>query len=192
MNLRLLPWAAMALLVLFLAVWSVLPTNVVAVPAGAPGPEAAGRGPEIRLGPVEVRELHDDGSWNRLDADGAVYAYASRTVSAGGVTVFLGEGAPFAGTTVRAPRAAWDLDGKTIGLPEGCRVARKGGWSGELSAATLDLAGSILRVPGPARIEGPGVSVQGKNLAWEWVEGKITMESTTSRLSPVKNPGRRG
>jgi len=192
MNLRLLPWAAMALLVLVLAVWSVLPTNVVAVPAGAPGPEAAGRGPEIRLGPVEVRELHDDGSWNRLDADGAVYAYASRTVSAGGVTVFLGEGAPFAGTTVRAPRAAWDLDGKTIGLPEGCRVARKGGWSGELSAATLDLAGSILRVPGPARIEGPGVSVQGKNLAWEWVEGKITMESTTSRLSPVKNPGRRG
>ncbi len=192
MNLRLLPWAAMALLVLVLAVRSALPTNVVAVPAGAPGPETAGRGPEIRLGPVEVRELHDDGSWNRLDADGAVYAYASRTVSAGGVTVFLGEGAPFAGTTVRAPRAAWDLDGKTIGLPEGCRVARKGGWSGELSAATLDLAGSILRVPGPARIEGPGVSVQGKNLAWEWVEGKITMESTTSRLSPVKNPGRRG
>ncbi|HEX2710243.1 MAG TPA: hypothetical protein VHM68_05275, partial [Candidatus Deferrimicrobium sp.] len=76
--------------------------------------------------------------------------------------------------------------------PEGCRVARKGGWTGELSAATLDLAGSVLRVPGPARIEGPGVSVQGKNLAWEWVEGKITMESTTSRLSPVKDPGRKG
>ena len=192
MNLRLLPWAAMALLVLVLAVRSVLPTNVVAVPAGAPGPETAGGGPEIRLESVDVRELHDDGSWNRLDADGAVYAYASRMVSAWGVTVFLGEGAPFAGTTVRAPRAAWDLDGKTIGLPEGCRVARKGGWSGELSAATLDLAGSVLRVPGPARIEGPGVSVQGKNLAWEWVEGKITMESTLSRLSPVKGPGRKG
>ena len=192
MNLRLLPWAAMALLVLVLAVRSALPTSVVAVPAGAPGPETAGDGPEIRLGPVDLRELHDDGSWNRLDADGAAYAYASRMVSAGGVTVFLGEGAPFAGTTVRAPRASWDLDRKTIGLPEGCRVARKGGWTGELSAATLDLAGSILRVPGPARIEGPGVSVQGKNLAWEWVEGKITMESTTSRLSPVKNPGRRG
>ena len=39
MNLRLLPWAAMALLVLALAVRSALPTNVVAVPAGAPGPE---------------------------------------------------------------------------------------------------------------------------------------------------------
>jgi len=192
MNLRLLPWAAMALLVLVLAVRSPLPTNVVAVPAGAPGPETAGGGPEIRLGPVEVRELHDDGSWNRLDADGAVYAYASRTVSGEGVTVFLGEGAPFAGTTVRASHAAWDLDGKTIGLPEGCRVARKGGWSGELSAATLDLAGSILRVPGPARIEGPGVSVQGVNLAWEWVEGKITMQSTMSRLSPAKGPGRKG
>jgi len=139
-----------------------------------------------------MRELHDDGSWNRLDADGAVYGYATRTVSAGGVTVFLGEGSTFAGTSVRAPRAAWDLDGKTIGLPEGCRVARKDGWTGELSAATLDLAGAVLRVPGPATIEGPGVSVQGKNLAWEWMEGKITMESTTSRLSPVKGPGPKG
>jgi len=192
MNVRLLPWAGMALLVLVLAVRSALTTNVVAVPAGATVPETAGGGPEIRLGPVDVRELHDDGSWNRLDADGAVYAYANRTVTAGGVTVFLGEGGPFAGTTVRAPQAAWDLDGKTIGLPEGCRAARKDGWTGEFSAATLDLAGSVLRVPGPASIEGPGVSVQGKNLSWEWGEGKITMESTTSRLSPAKGPGRKG
>ena len=192
MNLRLLPWAAMALLVLVLAVRSALPTNVGAVPGGAPGPETDGGGPEIRLGPVDVRELHDDGSWNRLDADGAVYGYVSRTVSAWGVTVSLGEGEPFAETTVHAPRAAWDLDGKTIGLSEGCRVARKDGWTGELSTATLDLAGSVLRVPGPARIEGPGVSVQGMNLAWEWVKGKITLESTTSRLSPAKAPGRKG
>ena len=192
MNLRLLPWAAMALLVLVLAVRSVLSTSVVAVPAGAPGPETSGGGPEIRLGPVDVRELHDDGSWNRLDADGAVYGYASKTVSAWAVTVSLGDGAPLAGTTVRAPRATWDLDGKTIALSEGCRVARTGGWTGELSAGTADLAGSVLRVPGPARIEGPGVSVQGKNLAWEWVEGKITMESTSSRLSPAKGPGRKG
>lgn len=192
MNLRLFPWAAIALLVLVLAIRSSLPANVVAVPAGDPGPEAAGGGPEIRLGPVDVRELHDGGAWNRLEADGAVYGYASRTVSAWGVTVFLGEGAAFAGTTVRAPRAAWDLDGKTIGLSGGCRAERTGGWTGELSAATLDLAGSVLRVPGPARIEGPGVSVEGKNLAWEWVEGKITMESTRSRLSPANGPGRKG
>ena len=192
MNLRLLPWAAMALLVLVLAVRSALPTNVVTVPAEAPGPETDGGGPEIRLGPVDVRELHDDGSWNRLDADGALYGYASRTVSAWGVTVFLGEGERFAGTTVRAPRAAWDLDGKTIRLSEGCRAARKDGWTGEFSTATVELAGSVLRVPGPSRIDGPGVSVQGKNLAWNWVEGKITMESTTSRLSPTKAPGRKG
>jgi len=192
MNARLLPWAAMALLVLALAVRSALSTSVAVVPAGATGPEMSGGGPEIRLGPVDVRELHDGGSWNRLDADGAVYAYANRTVTAESVTVFLGEGAPFAGTTVRAPRAGWDLDGKTIGLPDGCRVARKGGWTGELSAGTLDLARSVLRVPGPARIDGPGVSVQGKNLAWEWVEGKITMESTRSRLPPGKLPGRKG
>ena len=192
MNARLLPWAVMALLVLVLAVHSALTPTFVAVPAGVVEQETAGSSPEILLGPVNVRELHDDGSWNRLDADGALYGYASRTVSAGGVTVYLGEGSPFAGTTVRAPRAAWDLDGKTIGLPDGCRVARKGGWTGELSPATLDLAGSVLRVPGPARIEGPGVSVEGKNLSWEWGERKITMESTTSRLSPAKGPGRKG
>jgi len=189
MNVRLLPWAAMALLVLVLAVRSALTTNVVAV---TEGPETAGVGPEIRLGPVDVRELHDDGSWNRLDADGAVYGFASRTVSADGVTVSLGEGSPFAGTTVRALVAMWDFDGKTIGLPEGCRVSRVGGWTGELSAATLDLAGSVLRVPGPARIEGPGVSVEGKNLVWEWEKEEITMESTTSRLSPAKGPGPKG
>jgi hypothetical protein len=192
MNVRLLPWAAMALLVLVLAVHSALTATDVSVPAGVVEQEAAGGSPEIRLESVDVRELHDDGSWNRLDADSAVYSYASKTISAGGVTVFLGEGSPFAGMTVRAPRAAWDLDAKTIGLPEGCQVARKGGWTGELSATTLDLAGSVLRVPGPARIEGPGVSVQGENLAWEWAEGKITMESTTSRLSPAKGPVRKG
>ena len=192
MILRLLPWAAIALLVLALAIRSVLPTNVVAVPAAETGPETSGGGPEILLGPVDVRELHDDGSWNRLDADGAAFGYANKTVSAAGVTVFLGEGSPFAGTTVHAPRATWDLDGKTIGLPEGCRAERKDGWTGELSPATLDLAGSVLQVPGPAGIEGPGVSVQGKNLAWKWVEGKITLESTRSRLSPAKGPGRKG
>lgn len=192
MNVRLLPWAAMALLVLVLSIRSALTPTDVAVPTGVTQQETAGGGPEIRLGPVDVRELHDDGSWNRLDAEGAVYSYASRTVSSVGVTVFLGEGSPFAGTTVRAPRAVWDLDGKTIGLPEGGGIARKDGWAGELSAATLDLARSVLRSPGPGKIEGPGVSVHGKNLAWEWAEGKITMESTTSRISPYKGPGRKG
>ena len=84
MNLRLLPWAAMALLVLVLAVRSAIPTNVVAVAAGAPGPEdGRRRAGDPALGPVDVRELHDDGSSNRLDADGAVYAYAGRTLAAG-------------------------------------------------------------------------------------------------------------
>jgi len=192
MNLRLLPWAAIALLVLGLAVLSALPTKVAVAPGGTTGAESPGGGPEIRVGPVDVREFRDDGTWNRLDAQVAVYGYANRTVSAQGVTVFVGEGTSFAGTTVRAPRALWDLDGKTIGLSEGCRAEGKGGWTGELSASTLDLAGSVLRTPGPARIEGPGVSVQGKNLAWEWVEGKITMESTMSRISPGTVPGRKG
>lgn len=192
MNLRLLPWAAIALLVLVLAVRSALPTKAAGAPAGTAEAQAPGGGPEIRVGPVDVREFHDDGTWNRLDAQGAVYGYADRTVSAWGVTVFVGEGAPFAGTTVSAPRATWNLDGKTIGLSEGCRAEGKGGWKGEFSASTLELAGSVMRVPGPARIEGPGVSVQGRNLAWRWAEGRITMESTRSRISPAAGPGRKG
>jgi len=44
MTLRLLPWAAIALLVLALAFRSALPTNVVAVPTGTPGQESAGGG----------------------------------------------------------------------------------------------------------------------------------------------------
>ena len=192
MNARLFPWAAMVFLVLGIAVRFALPGKGVAVPAGASGMESAGGGPEIRLGPVDVRELRDDGSWNRLDADGAVYTYTTRTLAAGGVTVFLGNGTEYPGTTVRAPRAAWNLDGKSIVLPEGCRIAREGGWTGELSAATLDLAGNVLRVPGPAKIEGPGVFVEGKNLAWQWEAGKITMETPRSRISPAMRPGRKG
>jgi len=124
MTVRLVPWAAMALLVLALAIRSSLPTNVAAVPAGATGPEATGGGPEIRLGPVDVRELNDDGSWNRLEADGAVYAYSDRSVTAGGVTVFLGEGAPFARTTVRAPRAAQQRLGRALHLARAVEVQR--------------------------------------------------------------------
>ena len=83
---------------------------------------------------MDVRELHDDGSWNRLDAEDAVYGYASRTVSAGGVTVFLGEGA-----AVRRddrPRAAGGVgprredDRASRGVPGG---TRRDGWTGELS-----------------------------------------------------------
>ena len=192
MNARLLPWAAMALIVLGLAVRFALPGKVVSVPGEVTEPETAGGGPEIRLGPVQMRELHDDGSWNRLEADGAVYAYASRTLLAGNVAVFLGDGAKFSGTTVLAPQATWDLDGMSIGLPEGCRLTREGGWSGQLSAAKLDLARSVMRGPGPARIEGPGISVEGKELAWRWDEGKITLESPISRIQPGTRPGRKG
>jgi len=192
MNARLLPWAAMALIVLGLAVRTSLPGKVSAVPGGATETVTAGGEPEIRLGPVQMRELHDDGSWNRLEADGAVYAYASRTLIAGNVSVFLGDGAKFSGTTVLAPHATWDLDGKSIGLPEGCRLTREGGWSGQLTASTLDLARSVLIVPGPARIEGPGISVEGKELAWRWGAGKITLESPISRILPGIRPGRKG
>jgi hypothetical protein len=191
MNLRLLPWAGMALLVTFFAVRSAVPQKGGGG-AAAPLRDPVPSGPEIRLGPVALKELHDDGSWNRLDAEAAVYGYANRTVSARSVTVSLRSGTDLSGSTLRAPRAIWDLDGRSIALPEGCRVVREGGWAGALSAATLDLAGGILRVPGEARIEGPGVSIDGRNLAWRWEDGKITMDAPKSRIVPSARFGRKG
>ena len=51
----------------------------------------------------------------------------------------------------------------------------------------LPSAGDVEGVVGP-----DGVSVQGKNPAWEWTEGRITMESTRSRIVPTSVPGRKG
>ena len=47
MNARLIPWAAMALLVLVLAVHSALTPTFVAAPAGVVEQETAGSSPEI-------------------------------------------------------------------------------------------------------------------------------------------------
>ena len=106
------------------------------------------------------------------------------------MTVFLGR------VAVRrddrpAPRAAWDLDGGRSDFPRGAGWHGRAGGRGTLRG-DADLAGSVLRVPGSARIEGPGVSVEGRTSPGNGVEGKITMESTRSRLSPAKGPGRKG
>ena len=190
MNLRLLPWAATVAIVLGLSASSLLPGK------GAPPPEMAAdtgeRGPEIRLGPVTVREYHDDGQWNLLAAEEAVYSYARKTVDATRVTVSVGKGETLKGAHIRAPRALWDFDGSTVSLPDGGSADRQGGWTGELSAATLDLVGRILRVPGRASVAGPGFTVAGTNLEWRWWEGKITMDSPNSRVAPAMLPRRTG
>jgi hypothetical protein len=189
-NFRLLPWAAISAIVLGLAAGAVLPGKRLPPTEMVPGTGEAG--PEIHLGPVTVREYHDDGEWNLLVADGAIYSYSRKTVKATGVVVSLGEGETLKGAVIRAPEAFWDFDGRTVALPEGGHADRQGGWTGDLSAGTLDLAGRILRVPGYASVAGPGFTVAGTNLEWRWWEGIITMDSPKSRIAPSMLPGRKG
>ena len=193
MNARLFPWALFAAVVLGLAVRAgVQGEGGAAPPVSAPAGRAVDRGPEIRLWPVEIRELHDDGGWNRLVAAEAVYSYLRKTVEGSDVTVSIGTGGETRGAVLRAPGALWDLEGKTVRLPDGGRWQREGGWSGELSSSTLDLAGRTLRAAGPAVISGPGIEVAGTNLEWRWADGKITMDSPRSRIAPAVRPGRKG
>jgi hypothetical protein len=190
MSLRLSLWPAVAALVLVLAVAAARSPGHSLQPA--PATESAETGPEVRLEPVEVREFHDDGNWDRLTAAGAVYSYARRTLRASDVVVSLGNGETLQGAVIRAPEARWDFDGKKITLPDGARADRQGGWTGVLSAGTLDLAGRILQVPGAASIAGPGFAVTGSNLEWYWWGGKLTLQSPRSRIAPASLPGRKG
>ena len=193
MNARLLPWALFAVAVLGLALRAgISGGGGGASIAPAQAVRAADRGPEIRLSPVEVRELRDDGEWNRLAAAEASYSYLRKTVEGSDVTVSVGTGAATRGAVLRAPGALWDLEGKIVRLPDGGSAHREGGWRADLSSATMDLAGRTLRASGPATIAGPGFSAVGTNLEWRWADGKITMDSPRSRVVPAGRPGRKG
>jgi len=190
-NARLLPWALFAGFVLAMAMLPALPGKVAVDPA-AGTPQGLPGGPEIRLATVDVREFHDDsGEWNRLTAEQASYEYARRTVTGNRVRIHL-MGKALRGTTVEAPAASWDFDRAALSFPEGARLDREGGWAAEVSPATLDIAGQILRVPGPATLSGPGVTASGKGLVWQWGEGKITMDSPRGRFEPAAVNRRRG
>lgn len=191
MDFRLLPWMVFAAIVAALAFLMPTPKAVDPASAAARAEEAVVRGLEVRLGPVDMRELHDDGDWNRLEAAEAVYSYGRKTVEGTGVAVSLGTGKDFAGSVIRASRAFWDFNGNSIELPDGAHADREGGWKGELAPAALDLDARILRVPGAASLSGPGLSVDGKNLKWGWPDGKITMDSPVSRIAPASLPGRK-
>jgi hypothetical protein len=190
MTLRLLPWAVFAAAVAALSLLAPAPEEAAPVPASGRGPAALEL--TVRLSPVDLREFHDDGGWNRLEAEEAVYSYGRRTVTGTGVAVSLGEGKARGGSVIRAARAFWDFNEKSIELPEGGRAEREGGWRGELAPARLDLETRILRVPGAVTLSGPGLSVVGGNLEWRWPDGKIRMDSPVSRIAPASLPGRRG
>jgi hypothetical protein len=182
---RLLPWAVFAGLVLLVALFQTLPGKVPSAPT-AGMPQGLTVRPEIRLATVDVREFHDDsGDWNQLTAEQASYEYALKTVTGTTVLIHLMEKS-LRGTTVQAPAASWDFDRAALSFPEGARLAREGGWEADVSPATLDIAGQILRVPGPATLSGPGITASGKDLVWKWGEGKITMDSPRGRFRPAE------
>jgi len=188
---RLLPWAACAALVLVFALRAAFPGKRAGVDAPGVAQEAAETGPQILLGPVEVVEYHDDGAVNHLNAGGAVYEYARRTMRGREVVLYLRTGS-LRGATVRAPSASWDFERASVSLPGGCRVDHEGGWTGDLSPATLDLAGRTLLAPGAAAFSGPGFLVSGNRLVWNWGAGKITLDSPKSRIQPAATSRRRG
>lgn len=190
MTLRLLPWAAFAAAVAALSFLA--PALEKAAPVPASERKAAALDLEVRLSPVDLREFHDDGGWNRLEAEKAVYSYGRRTVTGTGVSVSLGEGKVSGGSVVRAPSAFWDFNGRSIDLPEGARAEREDGWGGEFASARIDLDTRTLRVPGAVTLSGPGLSVTGENLEWRWPDGRISMDSPVSRIVPESLPGRRG
>jgi hypothetical protein len=188
---RLLPWAAFSAFVLAMGILAALPGKVAVPPPAGAAPDAS-EGPEIRLGTVEVQEYHDDtGEKNRLTAERASYGYVRKTVTGTGVTVFLAERA-LRGTTVTASTASWDFERAALRFPEGSRLTREGGWEAEVSPATLDTAGQTLRVPGAATLSGPGITAAGRNLVWDWGNGKISMESPKGRIQAYAVPRRKG
>jgi hypothetical protein len=190
-SVRLLPWAAFAGFVLGMAILAALPGKAPVAPAAGPGNVPSG-GPEIRLATIDVREFRDGGGeGNRLTAEQGTYEYTRKAVQGTGVTVYLAEKA-LRGTTVSAPSASWDFDRATLLFREGARLTREGGWTADVSAATLDMAGQTLRVPGSATLSGPGLAASGRNLVWEWKDGKITMDSPRGRLQPAAAPRKRG
>ena len=192
MSPRLLPWAVFAAVVAGLAFLAPTPEVAAPVSSAARGEGTAALDLEVRLGPVDMREFHDDGTWNRLEAKEAVYSYGRKTVQASGVVVSLGVGETLKGSVIRASSAFWDFQGKSISLPEGGRADREGGWNGDLSPASLDLSGRILRVPGAVSLSGPGFSLAGRNLEWRWMDGKIEMDAPASRIAPAMLPEKKG
>ena len=190
MSFRLLPWAVFAAIVAGLAFLAPAPEEAAPVSSAARGKGLLNL--EVRLWPVDLREFRDDGAWNRLEAKEAVYSYGRKTVVGTGVAVSLGTGKSFDGSVIRADRAFWDFDGKSIDLPDGGRADREGGWKGELAPATLDLDARILRVPGAVSLSGPGFSVVGGNLEWHWPDGKLSMDSPVSRITPASLPRKKG
>lgn len=146
-------------------------------------------GPEIVLHDVEMREVREGGGDYRLSSERATYSVRERTLLAAGMTLALPE--PSGEISVRAPRAAWDMDAGRIDLPGGFSAVNRAGWSASVPDGRLDLKERVMTAKGAA-LSGPGVSVSGINLVWRWREGTVSLDSPRTLVTPGKVPRNEG
>lgn len=164
----------------------------VSGPEGPFGFSAAGSRsePEVILQGVEMREIRKEGAPYKASSEQATYSLLSRRFSGTGVTLELsGNGEVI---VVRAPTASWDMQAGRIFLPEGGSAESRTGWSAAVAVAYLSLPERMLTSAGKARLTGPGLSVVGDNLVWNWREGTLALELPKTRLEPSRVLRKRG
>ncbi len=159
----------------------------------APGDSQAGDavGPQIILRGVEMVEMRRGGQVYRLVSDNASYAIRSGYAFASNVTLVLKERE--GDVVVTAPEASWDMNEGRIDLGKGASAKDGFGWTAVSPRAGVDLNAEVITAE-DARVEGPGLSVEGSNLRWRWQDGTVELDSPKSRILPekVRIPEKRG
>ncbi len=152
--------------------------------APRPPDDGGGGGPQIVLEEVRAREIRGNGEALVLRAERATYHVFSRTLDGREVRVGTeGEGMPERRVTAYAPRGLWEMDAGIVRFPAGGTVGSEAGWEARVPEGALDLARGILTAPA-ADLAGPGISITGTELAWDFREGTVHLERPRSTVSP--------
>jgi hypothetical protein len=158
----------------------------VSGPDGPFGFSAAGSlsEPEVILQGVEMREIRNEGAPNKATSAQATYSLLSNRFSGTDVTLEL----PDKGgeMVVRAPIASWDMKTGRIFLPDGGTAESSAGWSAAVDSAKLSLPERMLTSEGKATLSGPGLTVVGDNLVWNWREGTVALDQAKTRILPSR------
>ena len=179
--------------VAFLAGAYLLVQNVSESPSPLPEGriDGNGGGAKIILRTVELIEVHPEGQVYRLASDNASYSILLGRVVASGVTLSLRERGE--DVVASAPSASWDLNNGRIDLAKGVDVENGAGWTADAPRAIVDLKSEVITAE-EARLAGPGLTVEGKNLRWRWQDRTVALDSPRSSVLPgrVLAPGREG
>ena len=164
----------------------------VSGPEGPFGFSAAGSRsePEVILQGVEMREIRNEGAPNKATSAQATYSLLSNRFSGTDVTLEL----PDKGgeMVVRAPIASWDMKAGRIFLPDGGTAENSAGWSAAVDSAKLSLPERMLTSEGKVSLSGPGLSVVGDNLVWNWREGTVALDQAKTLISPSRAIRKKG